>query len=165
MDGVKMNDLNPYIYPSNEEISSVGVKAYYYSYFHRWSMFENYKYVKEKYNFQDNPRGRTCGTFTNFDSLDDKFDDLYYYMQYIKFGFGRCVRDTSRFIQNGHMSRDEALELCQKYDGEFPDYFLNDVLEYLDLSKQEFWDIVNKHRNDEIWKRIGDEWKLRFEIS
>ena len=63
------------------------------------------------------------------------------------------------------MSRDEALELCQKYDGEFPDYFLNDVLEYLDLSKQEFWDIVNKHRNDEIWKRSGDEWKLRFEIS
>ena len=42
---------------------------------------------------------------------------------------------------------------------------LNDVLEYLDLSKQEFWDIVNKHRNDEIWKRIRDEWKLRFEIS
>ena len=23
------------------------------------------------------------GTFTNFDSLDDKIDDLYYYMQFI----------------------------------------------------------------------------------
>ena len=109
MNEVTLNDLNPYIYPSTTEIEKAGVKAYYYSYFHRWSMFENYKYVKEKYNFQNNPRGRICGTFTDFDSLDDKFDDIYYYMQYIKFGFGRCVRDTSRFIQNGHMTRDLAI--------------------------------------------------------
>ena len=30
---------------------------------------------------------RTSETFTNFDSSDDKIDDLYYYMQFIKFGF------------------------------------------------------------------------------
>ena len=35
---------------------------------------------------ETNPNGRTKGTFTNFDSLDDKIDCLYYYMQYIKFG-------------------------------------------------------------------------------
>lgn len=165
MNEVTLNDLNPYIYPSTTEIEKAGIKAYYYSYFHRWSMFENYKYVKEKYNFQDNPRGRTGGTFTDFDSLDDKFDDIYYYMQHIKFGFGRCVRDTSRFIQNGHMSYGEALELCHKYDGEFPDYYLDDILEYLDLSKHEFIDIVNKHRNDEIWKKdSNDNWVLRFPL-
>ena len=33
-------------------------------------------------------------TFTDFDSLDDKIDCLYYYMQYIKFGFGRATRET-----------------------------------------------------------------------
>ena len=32
-------------------------------------------------------------------SLDDKIDNLYYYMQFIKFGFGRAVRDASRLIQ------------------------------------------------------------------
>jgi len=165
MSDVALTNLNPYVYPSTEEIEQAGVKAYYYSYFHRWSMFENYKYVKEKFNFQDNPRGRTSGTFTNFDSLDDKFDDIYYYMQYIKFGFGRCIRDTSRFIQNGHMSREEAIELCQKYDGEFPGYYLDDILEYLDLTKQDFLDVVNKHRNNEIWKKdSNDNWELRFPL-
>ena len=52
-------------------------------------MFDNYNYVKKILpNFKENSHGRTEGTFTNFDSLDDKIDDLYYYMQYIKFGFG-----------------------------------------------------------------------------
>ena len=34
-------------------------------------------------------------------------------MQYIKFGFGRCIRDASRFIQNGHLTRDEGLNLVK----------------------------------------------------
>ena len=82
-------------------------------------------------DFKENEIGRTEGTFTDFDSLDDKIDDLYYYMQYIKFGFGRASRDASRFIQNGEMSREDAVELVKKYDGEFPSRNIKEVLEYL----------------------------------
>ncbi|MBZ0166018.1 MAG: N-acetyl sugar amidotransferase, partial [Candidatus Omnitrophica bacterium] len=104
VDGIKLENLKPYIYPNLELVKATEVKAVYFAYFFKWSMFENYQYVNEKYDFKTHPGGRTCGTFTNFDSLDDKFDNLYYYMQFIKFGFGRCVRDTSRFIQNAHMT-------------------------------------------------------------
>ena len=109
--------------------------------------------------------GRTEGTFTNFDSLDDKIDDLYYYMQYIKFGFGRASRDASRFIQNGEMSREDALELIKKYDGEFPSRNIKEVLEYLEIDKFEFEEIVNKHRNEEIWKSsLNNKWELKNKI-
>ena len=105
------------------------------------------------------------GTFTNFDSLDDKIDDLYYYMQYIKFGFGRASRDASRFIQNGEMSREDALELIKKYDGEFPSRNIKEVLEYLEIDKFEFEEIVNKHRNEEIWKSsLNNKWELKNKI-
>ena len=112
-----------------------------------------------------NPSGRTTGTFTDFDSLDDKFDDLYYFLQYVKFGFGRCVRDASRFIQNNHMSRQEAVHLCQKYDGEFPKENLEEILIYLNMDRDEFNEIIDKHRNEEIWYKDQDEWKLRFPIE
>ena len=163
-DDVAYDDLNPYVYPDPSELNSANIKAYYYAYFKRWSMFENFKFVKKKFNFMENPRGRTSGTFQGFDSLDDKFDDLYYYMQFIKFGFGRCVRDTSRFIQNNHMTRSEALKHCQKYDGEFPEYYFDDILDYLRLTTDEFYSIVDKHRNDEIWKNEGGDWKLRYPL-
>ncbi|NQT00273.1 MAG: N-acetyl sugar amidotransferase [Candidatus Omnitrophica bacterium] len=162
---VTEKDLNPYIYPETKKITQLGVKAFYFAYFFKWSMFENYNFIKDKFDFQTNSKGRTDGTFTNFDSLDDKIDDVYYYMQFIKFGFGRTVRDTSRFIQNDHMNRQEGLVLAQKYDDEFPNEFFQDVLDYLQLSEKEFVEIVDKHRNPEIWKQENGKWKLRYPLK
>lgn len=164
-DEISEKDLAPYLYPSIEDVEKINVKALYFAYFFKWSMFENYNYIKEKYDFRTHPKGRTIGTFTNFDSLDDKFDNLYYYMQYIKFGFGRCIRDASRFIQNKHMTYEEGLNYAKKYDGEFPVEYLDDVLEYLDLTYDEFIQVVDKHRNNEIWKFENGKWKLRFPLQ
>lgn len=162
---VQGEDLNPYTYPDLEAIQAAELKVCYFAYFFKWSMFENYQFIRTKFDFQTNAKGRTDGTFTNFDSLDDKTDDVYYYMQYIKFGFGRAIRDASRMIQNGHLTRAEGLELARKYDGEFPLEFYPDVLEYLALTAEEFQEIVDKHRNPEIWKCENNEWKLRFRLE
>lgn len=164
-DVVSPKDLQPYRYPSLDSITQKGVTAYYFAYFHRWSMFENYDYIKDRIDFHTHPNGRTSGTFTNFDSLDDKMDPLYYYMQYVKFGFGRCVRDASRFIQNGHMTREEALRHCHNYDHEFPADHFGEVLKYLNLSEDAFHETVDKHRNQEIWRKAENhEWELRFPL-
>jgi len=160
-DNVKKADLSYYIYPSEEVLKKNKVLAYYFGYFFRWSMFENYNYVKKFLpNFKENSQGRTEGTFTNFDSLDDKIDDLYYYMQYIKFGFGRSTRDVSRLIQNNHLNKAKGLKLIKKYDGEYPQRNLEVVLDYLCLKKSEFDEIIDKHRNQEIWKTKEKKWDL-----
>ena len=125
-------------------------------------MLDNFEYVKSKMpNFQTNTNGRTEGTFTDFDSLDDKIDNLYYYMQYVKFGFGRATRDSCRMIQNNQMTREKGIELARKYDSEFPEDDFEEVLEYLDMNNDQFEEIVNKHRNQEIWKSgINNKWEL-----
>lgn len=163
-DKVGERDLAPYVYPDLEKVEQTGVKAMYFAYFFRWSMFENYGYIKDKIDFHTAPQGRTDGTFTDFDSLDDKIDDVYYYLQFIKFGFGRAVRDGSRLVQNGHITRERALELALKYDGEFPETHLDSALDYLGLDRTEFTEIVDKHRNDEIWQLKGNKWELRFPL-
>lgn len=161
-ESISLKDLSPYIYPSEDELQKIDLTAYYFSYFFRWSMLDNFEYVKSKMpNFQTNPNGRTEGTFTDFDSLDDKIDNLYYYMQYVKFGFGRATRDSCRMIQNNQMTREKAIELARKYDNEFPSKDFNEVLLFLDLNEDEFEEIVNKHRNDEIWKTgLSNKWEL-----
>lgn len=162
---VRESDLAPYAYPSSEDIERVGAKALYFAYFFKWSMYENYQFIRDKIDFWTAPNGRTDGTFTNFDSLDDKMDTLYYYMQYIKFGFGRAVRDASRMIQNGHLTREEGLDLARKYDDEFPHTYFHDQLEYLGLTKPEFDETVDRHRNEEIWAFEGNRWKLRYPLE
>ena len=96
---------------------------------------------------------------------EHKIDDLYYYMQFIKFGFGRCIRDVSRFIQNDHLTRKEGLEYVHKYDGEFPYMYFNEVLDYLDLKENELNKIIDLHRNQEIWKKNENNWELKFPLS
>lgn len=159
---IEERDLAPYLYPNLGEVEEVGVKALYFAYFFRWSMLENYQYIQDKFEFQTAVGGRTDGTFTNFDSLDDKIDNLYYYMQFVKFGFGRATRDACRMIQNNQMTREEGLKLVRDYDAEFPKTFFHENLDYLGLDEPEFHRLVDLHRNSEIWAADGNAWKLRY---
>ena len=160
-DVVEERDLAPYLYPDLEDVDRLGVKALYFAYFFKWDIRQNYEFLRDKIDFKCDPAGRTNGTFTNFDSLDDKIDNLYYYMQYVKFGFGRCLRDASRQIYAGHMTREEALELVRRYDDEFPSAGFEANLDYLGLDRDQFTEIVDRHRNQEIWAFEGNSWKLR----
>ena len=160
-EGIEEHDLAPYAYPDQSEIDQVGIKAMYFGYFFRWSMLDNWNYIKDKFDSMTEPSGRTDGTFTDFDSLDDKIDNLYYYMQFLKFGFGRTVRDACRMIQNGQMSREEGLEHVKKYDSEFPKTYHQEHLEYLDMTETEFVEITDKHRDPAIWEFAGNSWNLR----
>ena len=161
-ENINAEDLAPYIYPPLEDIQQVGAHALYFAYFFRWSMYENYEYIRNKFHFLTNENGRTDGTFTDFDSLDDKIDNLYYYMQFVKFGFGRATRDACRMIQNGQMTRQEGLELVRKFDSELPKSHFSENLDYLGLSEVEFNETVDLHRNSEIWHMEGNQWKLRY---
>lgn len=164
-DEVSPADLNPYTYPDPMEVAVAGVRALYFGYFFRWSMLENYRFIQTKLAFSTHPQGRTPGTFTAFDSLDDKTDNLYYYMQYVKFGFGRAVRDACRMIQNDQMTREEALEVARRYDGEFPEEYLDEVLDYLRMDRSELVEVIDKHRNPELWRKEGGEWKLLYPLE
>ena len=83
-------------------------------------------------------------------------------MQYIKFGFGRSLRDASRMLQNNHLSKEEALDYVRQYDGEFPQDNINKVLDYLDIDLIEFNENVDKHRNKEIWSLKGNQYVKTF---
>lgn len=164
-DAVTERSLAPYIYPDLAEVERIDVKALYFAYFFRWDVYENYLYIKDKIDFRLADGGRTQGTFNGYDSLDDKIDTIYYYMQFVKFGFGRAVRDASRLIQNGHMGRSEGLELARKYDDEFPGESLAEFLNYADMTEARFHELVDLHRNPELWKFEGNQWKLRFPVQ
>jgi len=177
-DGITARDSYPYCYPDIASVERVGVTAFYFSYFFKWDIYENAKYARKQLGFEQAPDyfwkqtdyqlplqdwwGRSDGSFEGFDSIDDCIDDLDYYMMHIKFGFGRATRMASRLIQNGHMTREQGLELVRRYDGEFPRRYLPQICDYLGMTEQEIRDTADLHRNAEIWKKEGGEWKLRY---
>lgn len=161
---VKLNDLSPYIYPEKNEFKHFKVEALYFGYFFKWSMLENFNFIKEKVPNFKTLEDRTSGTFTNFDSLDDKIDNIYYYMQFIKFGFGRATRDACRLIQNNQMTRSKAIEMAKNYDSEFPKMYFEEAIDFLGINKNQFDEIVNKHRNAEVWQIKNNNWELKNKV-
>ncbi len=151
IDGITENELTPYIYPGMDDIERVGVKAFYFSYFFKWDIHENYELVRDQMGFEGVER--SDGTFVGWDSIDDCIDDLDFFMMHVKFGFGRATRMASRLIQGGHMMREEGLKLVRKYDGEFPKMYLPQILEYLDMDLAKLMAVVEQHRNPELWHK------------
>ena len=159
------SDLEFYSPPSIEEMNRVGIKGkHFFGYYKKWSPQESYYYAAEHTGFKAN-KERTEGTYTKYASLDDKMDGMHYFMKHIKFGFGRTTDDCSHEIRDGHISREEAVALINRYDGEFPEKYYQDFLEYLGITEQQFWQVVDSYRLEHIWDKVGEEWSLKSKIS
>lgn len=153
-----------YRLPDADTLNAAGIEKYWFSYFKCWTPQENYYYAKEHCNFEPNPE-RSEGTYSKYASLDDKTDGFHYYLQFIKFGFGRCTSDAAQEIRTGHITRDEGVILVKKYDGEFPAKYFQEYLEYLDLTEKEFWQICDKFRQPHLWQKTNGEWQLKRQVS
>ena len=116
----KLNDFKPYIPPKAEYLESKGVEVHYLGYYLNWHPQSAYYFAVEKGGFKASPE-RTAGTYSKYNSIDDKIDDFHYYTTFIKFGIGRATYDASQEVRSGDLERDEALALIDRYDGEFPE--------------------------------------------
>ena len=65
---------------------------------------KNYYYAVENTGFKLNPDGRTEGTYTRFQSLDDKVDGFHYYTWFIKTGRGRATEDAALEVRNEYIT-------------------------------------------------------------
>lgn len=162
---LNMSDIQAFLPPKAEELEKAKIEVHYLGYYLRWTPQEVFHYAVEHTGFKERPF-RTQGTYSNYNSIDDKIDDLHYYTTYIKFGIGRATYDASQEIRNKHITRDEAIALIDKYDGEFPDNYFNEVMEYLDIKPERFMELCDQFRSPHLWgKDANGNWKLRHNIA
>ena len=159
------SDLIFYEPPSAEKLNTAGILGkHFYSYYHKWSPQENYYYCTEHTGFKPNPE-RTEGTYSKYASLDDKMDGFHYYLRYIKFGLGRCLEEAAHEVRDGHITREEGVALMKRYEGEFPQKYFKDFLEYLDITEEHFWEVVDSWRAPHLWRKVDGNWELKHPIE
>ena len=56
---------------------------------------------------------------------------------YLKFGFGRATQDAGIEIRRGAMTRDQAINLVNIYDNQYPEQFIDIYLTYYDMKIDE----------------------------
>ena len=162
--GLKMNELMSFLPASSDELQSSGIEVHYLGYYLKWTPQEVYYYAVENTGFKARPF-RTQGTYSKYNSIDDKIDDLHYYTTFIKFGIGRATYDASQEIRNRHLTREEGMALVKRFDGEFPDRYFNEIMDHLEMKPERFMELCDMYRSPHLWKKSGGEWKLRHTVN
>lgn len=178
--GLDDNDLQAY-YPANPElIEKNKIEVHYLGYYLKWHPQECYYYAVENGGFQASPE-RTPGTYSKYNSIDDRIDDFHYHTTYIKFGIGRATYDAAQEIRNEDITREEGVSLVKKFDGEFPERFADEIFKYLSIPEKEFpiaskmfeqpimdrdyyMSLADQFRSPHLWKLENGTWKLRHTV-
>ena len=144
-----------------EKIKKNKTEIHFWSYYKYWDPQENFYFAVQNTGFNPNSE-RNEGTYSKYASLDDRFDGFHYYLAFIKFGIGRATSDSAHEVRDGKITRDEAVALVKKYDGEFPKKYYREFLEYCQMSEDEFEKTIDSWRSDHIWLKSNEgEWKLK----
>ena len=161
---LSLNDLLPYLPADHQELAGSNLEVHYLGYYLKWTPQEAYYYAVEHTGFEANPV-RSEGTYSKYNSLDDRIDGFHYYTTYIKFGLGRASYDGSQEIRNNHLTREEGVTLVRRFDGEFPQKYFTEILDYIGMNPENFFELCDQFRSPHLWKWEGGEWKLRHQVS
>jgi N-acetyl sugar amidotransferase len=179
--GVDQSDLNPYLPADRQKLHDKKIEVHYLGYYLKWHPQSCYYYAVEHGGFEASPE-RTPGTYSKYNSIDDRIDDFHYYTTGIKFGLGRASYDAAQEIRSGDIDRSEGVALVDKFDHEFPARFSEEIFRYLSLNEKEFpvaskkfeqpimdeeyfRTLSNTFRSPHLWVLESGEWKLRHPIS
>ncbi|MBF0323943.1 MAG: N-acetyl sugar amidotransferase [Alphaproteobacteria bacterium] len=175
--GFDESDLQPYLPAAPEALQRTQTEVHYLGYYLKWHPQSCYYYSVEHGNFIPSPE-RTPGTYSKYNSIDDRVDDLHYFTTHVKFGIGRATYDASQEIRSGDITRDEGVALVKRYDGEFPERFIEELLAYLSLPAEQFpvastrfeqsrmdreyfLALSDRFRSPHLWRQDAGKWSLR----
>jgi N-acetyl sugar amidotransferase len=178
--GLDRNDLQPYLPANPGQLADRGVEVHYLGYYLRWHPQSCYYYAVEHGGFQASPE-RTPGTYSKYNSIDDKIDDFHYWTTYIKFGIGRATYDAAQEIRSGDITREEGVALVRRFDGEWPERFASTIFDYLSIGEKEFpvaakqfprpsmtreyfLELADRFRSPHLWKKEETGWRLRHVV-
>jgi len=162
--GIETGEMEPYLPADPDTLRQSDTEVHYLGYYLKWIPQENYYYSVEHIGFESN-EDRTEGTYSKYNSIDDKTDPYHYWTTLVKFGIGRATYDAAQEIRNQHIEREEGVALVRKFDQEFPEKYFPDFLDYLDLDRDRFHEIADSFRSPHLWKKEGNGWKLRYQVS
>jgi N-acetyl sugar amidotransferase len=157
---LKKNHLSPFLNVDSNELKKKNIRVDYLGWYMKWDPQEIYYHVTKNCRFEVDKQ-RIDGTYGRYAGLDDKFEWIHFYAQYIKFGIGRARFDASQEIRNNHITREEGLNLCKKFENEFPKRYFKDCIDFMGISNLQALKTINRFRPPHLWKKVSNKWVFK----
>ncbi|NWF67083.1 MAG: N-acetyl sugar amidotransferase, partial [Campylobacterales bacterium] len=140
-DPIDKRDLIPYTYPPLKELKNIKYNSVCLGSFIPWDVKKNVELIQSELGWSgDEVEGIPFDLYP-YEKIECFMQGVRDYIKFIKRGYGRVTQMTSLDIRHERLDREDALKLIKEYEGKKPNA-LKLFLEYLDLSEDEFNEIV-----------------------
>jgi N-acetyl sugar amidotransferase len=161
--GVTKDEIEFISYPDKEVIDKL--EPIYLSYFCNWDGRKNYEFARQ-HGFRDcSQEWDRQGFIENFDQIDSLGYLVHPWLKYPKFGHARVTDVACYWIRNGYMTREEGVELVNKYDHHLDPKVLEDFFKTNGYTHREFWEIVDGIWNRDLFEKIDGQWVLKEKVK
>lgn len=166
-DEIKKNDILQYNYPSEVEMENANLRITFLGHFwENWSLIDNGTFSALRGLDIRNESPKDIGDPFGITSLDEDWVSLNQMIKYLKFGFGRISDYVNEDIRLGRLTRNEAIILCEKYDGSCSPKYIKSFCEYIGITEKQFWDKVDESVNKYLFERdINNKWVRKFKVG
>lgn len=149
-DDLTLREMASFRFPTNKEMSDAKISSIFLGYYYSWDPLENYK-IAASVGFKKADDGPKMGLY-DFADLDSTNIIIHHYIKWLKFGMTRLNDNISVEIRNGRMTREVGVKILKSTPERVPIQEIKILCEYLSITEGEFWDILEKFRNKDIWK-------------
>ena len=162
--GVSRKEVNAITPPTKEELEKIRPEPIFMSYFSPWSSTKHLKIAK-RYGFRDLAHEwKREGCIEDFEQIDSVAYMVHLWLKYPKFGFQRTSDIASRRVREGTLSLSEAKKLIMEHDHKLDQRAMDDFINFLGYTPKQFWDIVEKFWNRDIFEKVEGVWRLKKSI-
>lgn len=169
VDSLTEKDLSMYQYPEQDLFMQKDIKGIYLQYYTKeWSQVGNADFAIAR-----GLRGRSTeslydiGRYRRYTALDSDMQILNQMIKYYKFGFGFATDEACYDIREGRLSREDAIWYVEEYDGKCGEKYIEDFCEYIDISINEFWKVVDSFVNKNLFfkDKYTGRWIPKFKVG
>ena len=160
--GITRRDIQPFVYPYDNELEAAGVRGLYLSNFVRWDSKAQHELMIKTYGYETAVQQRTFNTYEDVHCFHSA--GLHDYLKFIKHGYSKVTDHATREIRLKRMTREEGIAMVRRYSERLPDD-LPLFLEWSEMGESEFRSCTENRRDSRIWMRDSSgEWVLRDSI-
>ena len=160
--GVSRNEIQPFIYPFDNEIEKIGVLGIYLSNYSRWDSKAQHEKMVELYGYETAIQERTFNNYEDVHCFHSA--GLHDYMKLLRLGYSKVTDHATREIRLGRLTREDGIDLVNKYQYVIPkdiDYFLD----WISYPKKEFYELLDRIRNKNLWTNKNGQWEIISNIK
>jgi N-acetyl sugar amidotransferase len=164
--GLNKNQILQFHYPSSEDFKELNLRIVFLAHFWKeFSPFMNGNVASLKGLTVKKP-SLDDADFWGTSMLDEDFFTLNMMIKWLKFGFGKATDNVNEEIRMNRISRKEAIEIVEKYDGRCPSWVIEKFCQYIGIDTQEFWKVVDDFVNPKLFEKVAQGvYQKKFKVG